>query len=89
VLGEGALLRIEGPLGQFIYRPGDRPLLLIGGGTGYAPLKALIREVLETVTQREQTLFWGVRSAGDLDEDAWLRALAARHVRFRFVPASA
>ena len=44
----GSLLRIEGPLGQFIYRPGDRPLLLIGGGTGYAPLKAMIREALDS-----------------------------------------
>ena len=54
----GALLRIEGPLGQFVYRPGERPLLLIGGGTGYAPLKAMIRHVLEGGTTRD------VRSSG-------------------------
>ena len=44
----GSLLRIEGPLGQFFYRPGRvGRCSLIGGGTGYAPLKAMIREVLE------------------------------------------
>lgn len=84
-LAEGALLRIEGPLGQFIYRPGDRPLLLIGGGTGFAPLKAMIREVLETEARRSIMLFWGARTVADLYEDAWLRALAARHARFRYI----
>jgi CDP-4-dehydro-6-deoxyglucose reductase len=83
-LEEGALLRIEGPLGQFIYRPGDRPLLLIGGGTGFAPLKAMIREVLETETRRDVTLFWGARTAADLYEDTWLRELDGKSARFRY-----
>ncbi len=83
-LEPGALLRIEGPLGQFIYRPAERPLLLIGGGTGYAPLKAIIREVLETQARRELVLFWGARTAIDLYEDGWLRALAAKHARFHY-----
>jgi CDP-4-dehydro-6-deoxyglucose reductase, E3 len=82
----GALLRIEGPLGQFIYRPGDRPLLMIGGGTGYAPLKAMIREALDSKVVRELHLFWGARTAVDLYDDAWLRALAAKHPHFRYTP---
>jgi CDP-4-dehydro-6-deoxyglucose reductase len=88
VFGElkpGSLLRIEGPLGQFIYRPDVRPLLLIGGGTGYAPIKAIIREVLESESQREVTLFWGARTVADLYEDAWLRELAAKQAPFRYV----
>lgn len=83
-LKEDSLLRIEGPLGQFVYRPGARPLLLIGGGTGYAPLKAMIRQVLETEATRELTLFWGARTQTDLYEDDWLRELAAKHARFRY-----
>jgi len=83
-LKEGALLRIEGPLGQFVYRPGARPLLMIGGGTGYAPLKAMIRQVLETEASREVTLFWGARAKTDLYEDDWLRDLDAKHARFRY-----
>lgn len=86
-LKPGALLHMEGPLGQFVYRPGERPLLLIGGGTGYAPLKAMLRQVLETEGRREVTLFWGARTASDLYEDGWLRELAARHARFRYLPA--
>ena len=86
-LQPGSLLQIEGPLGQFVYRPGERPLLLVGGGTGYAPLKAIIRQVLEEETKRQVTLFWGARTAVDLYEDAWLRELAAKQPRFRYVSA--
>ena len=89
VFGEmkpGALLRIEGPLGQFIYQPGNRPLLLIGGGTGYAPLKAMIREVLDSRAERDLHLFWGARTAVDLYDDAWLRGLAARHPNLHYMP---
>jgi CDP-4-dehydro-6-deoxyglucose reductase len=82
----GALLRIEGPLGQFVYRPGERPLLLVGGGTGYAPLKAIARSVLDSGGRRELWLFWGVRAAEDLYDDAWLSALAAAQPRFRYTP---
>jgi CDP-4-dehydro-6-deoxyglucose reductase len=81
---EGSLLRIEGPLGQFVYRPGDRPLLAIGGGTGFAPLKAILREVLESGLRRDVVLYWGARTTEDLYDDAWLQALAARCPRFRY-----
>jgi CDP-4-dehydro-6-deoxyglucose reductase len=80
----GALLRIEGPLGQFVYRSGVGPLLLVGGGTGYAPLKSLLRHVLETGIRREVTLWWGARTREGLYEDAWLRELAAREPRFTY-----
>lgn len=82
----GALLRIEGPLGQFVYREGTRPMLLIGGGTGYAPLKAILRHVLETGVGRFVTLAWGARSPEDLYEHASLQALAARMPAFRYWP---
>lgn len=81
---EGCLLRIEGPLGQFVLRPGSRPLLAIGGGTGYAPLKAILRAVLASGSRREVMLFWGARTAEDLYEDAWLRELAAKHEHFHY-----
>ena len=84
---QGSLLHIEGPLGQFFYRPdASRPALLIGGGTGYAPLKAMIREVLESGSRRDLVLYWGARTEADLYEDAWLRELAAKHAHFHYTP---
>jgi CDP-4-dehydro-6-deoxyglucose reductase, E3 len=89
-LQEKALLRIEGPLGRFVYRePGPREAgaaILAAGGTGFSPLKAILRHVLESGSKRRLHLYWGVRTRADLYEDAWLRTLAARFPHFRYTP---
>jgi CDP-4-dehydro-6-deoxyglucose reductase, E3 len=69
-LSAGALLRIEGPIGQFVYRTGTRPLLLIAGGTGFAPLKSMLRHMLERGIEREIHFYWGARAEIDLYEEA-------------------
>jgi CDP-4-dehydro-6-deoxyglucose reductase len=101
---QGSLLHIEGPLGQFVYPPlldgmsadaaarATRPLLLVGGGTGLAPLQSILRHVLEAdggsdrARARDLLLYWGVRGQRDLYADAQLRELAARTPRLRYVP---
>jgi CDP-4-dehydro-6-deoxyglucose reductase, E3 len=82
-----ALLTIEGPLGQFVYRPSAAPMLLVGGGTGIAPLLSILRHVIENGTERDMTLYWGVRSERDLYAHTALEDLAARpRARLRYVP---
>jgi len=86
----GALLSIEGPLGHFIYREPcagkAAPMLLVGGGTGLAPLMSILRHVTETGLARDMTLYWGVRAERDLYADAALESLARRTPGFRYVP---
>ncbi len=45
----GDILRLERPLGTFFIRHDDteRPLILMGGGTGFAPLKSMLEDLLE------------------------------------------
>ena len=83
----GTLLRIEGPLGQFWFR-GDspRPGLMIGGGTGYAPLRAMLRQLLAAGDRRPLTLYWGGRGSGDLYEDVWLTNVATVRQGFLYRP---
>lgn len=83
-LGEGALLRIEGPIGQFVYRPAPRPMLLVAGGTGFAPLKSILRHVLERGEDRPIELYWGARAVPDLYEEALVLEWTRRHPRLRF-----
>jgi CDP-4-dehydro-6-deoxyglucose reductase, E3 len=81
-----ALLNIEGPLGQFVYREGAAPMLLVGGGTGLAPLLSIVRHVVEKGIERDTLLYWGVRGERDLYASAVLDGLAARTPRLRHVP---
>jgi CDP-4-dehydro-6-deoxyglucose reductase len=77
-LQTGALLRIEGPIGQFIYRESAAPALFIAGGTGFAPVKSMLRDALERGSTRELHVYWGARQALDLYEESlvldWVRA---------------
>ena len=70
------LLTLEGPLGQFVYRPGGAPMLLVGGGTGLAPLLSMLRQEIANGLEREMLLYWGVRSERDLYAHALLEELA-------------
>ncbi|MDP8983885.1 MAG: 2Fe-2S iron-sulfur cluster-binding protein [Pseudomonadota bacterium] len=85
---QGRLLSIEGPLGRFVYRPPQEqppaPLLLVGGGTGLAPLKSIFTHVLENGLQRDMTLYWGVRSERDLYAHRELQELARTAPTFRY-----
>jgi len=82
-----ALITIEGPLGHFGYRSDSAaPMLLVGGGTGLAPLKSIVRHVLHNRLGREMTLYWGVRTQRDLYAHVELEALARCHPNFSYRP---
>ncbi len=83
-LAAGSLLRIEGPVGQFTYHDGTRPLIMVAGGTGFAPLKSMLRHVLENGGRRQIHLYWGARTAADLYEEALVRSWVARYPNLRF-----
>jgi CDP-4-dehydro-6-deoxyglucose reductase len=86
-LSDGALLRIEGPVGQFIYHRGTSPVLMIAGGTGFAPLKSMLRHILEDGSdsgQRDIHLYWGARRPQDIYEESLALAWARRYPRFHF-----
>lgn len=73
VLKEGDALRIEGPLGTFVAREdSERPMIFMAGGTGFAPVKAILEHFLALGTRRSIDFYWGARNAADL----YLRSLA-------------
>jgi CDP-4-dehydro-6-deoxyglucose reductase, E3 len=83
------LLTIEGPLGTFTYRPHatNAPrMLLIGGGTGIAPLLSILRHLIENGIERELQLYWGVRREQDLYARATLEQLSRRAASLTYVP---
>lgn len=86
-MGEKALLRIEAPLGTFILREdSDRPWLLVGGGTGFAPLKSMIEHAIASEDSRPMHLFRGVRAVRDLYMADLPEQWAAEHGNIQNTP---
>jgi len=67
-LKERDILRLEAPLGNFFIRNDrlERPMILMGGGTGFAPLKSMLEDLLAHQDKRPLHLFWGARSRAEL-----------------------
>lgn len=85
-LREGERLRIEGPLGTFVLREdSERPMLFVAGGTGFAPIKAMIEHLTGNACRRSMTLYWGVRTPADLYAAELIARWCARD-ELRFVP---
>lgn len=64
---ERDLLRFQGPLGTFFLRhESDRPVLFMAGGTGFAPIKAIVEHAIEQNVKRPMHIFWGARTEPDL-----------------------
>jgi CDP-4-dehydro-6-deoxyglucose reductase len=62
-LSVGDLLRIESPQGSASLPPeGDRPVVAIVGGTGYAPLHAILEDWVASGAKRSIHVYWGSRT---------------------------
>jgi len=78
---------MEGPLGTFFVRLNSpRPILMMGGGTGFAPLKAMIEDLIHAGDSRPIRLYWGVRTESDLYARKLIDEFARHHPDFSFVP---
>ncbi|GAA0909495.1 FAD-binding oxidoreductase [Virgisporangium ochraceum] len=67
-VGTGDTLRLGAPVGARLTldRDSGRHLLLLAGGTGLAPLKAVLEQLAAAEQPRRVTLFTGARTAADL-----------------------
>lgn len=77
----GDELSVSGPAGELRYDPlrDTRDLLLVGGGSGVAPMVGIAREALARDLSVRIRLLYGARSQRDLPYVGLLRRLAERH----------
>lgn len=87
-LSPGDTLDIQGPSGGCYYVRGrpDQDLLLIGNGTGLAPLIGIARDALNDGHSGSIRLYHGTREADGLYLRAELEALTAEHGNFEYYP---
>ena len=80
--GVGDVLRLGPAVGTMVLRPGSlAPLLMVGGGTGIAPILALIEELASRPQpqRRSVEVLYGARREADLYARERLAELAKRH----------
>lgn len=61
-----------------------RPILFIAQGTGFAPVKAMIEQLLVSDDPRSFELFWGARSQSDLYLDEKVKHWQQHVARFKY-----
>lgn len=83
----GDTLAVRGPLGRLHpHEDGERPLLFVAGGTGFAPIKALIEHYLHRDDARSMRLYWGARDRHALYMHDAIREWAHRTPNFEYMP---
>ena len=81
------ILRFEGPLGTFYLREtSDKPVIFVAGGTGFAPIKAILEHMLFHRVPREIVLYWGARAKRDLYLPDVPGRWQSEHPNFTFIP---
>lgn len=79
----GDPIALSGPFGTFRARGGTAEMVLIGGGVGMAPLRAIVLDQLERQrTGRKITFWYGARSRAELLYEEEFEALAAHNENF-------
>lgn len=66
VIGAGHRVHVQGPFGTAYLRNGEGPLVLVAGGTGWAPVWALARAARETQRHRHMVVIAGSRDVENL-----------------------
>jgi CDP-4-dehydro-6-deoxyglucose reductase len=81
------ILRFEGPLGTFHLREDSKkPIVMVAGGTGFAPIKGLIEHAIHCRIERPIALYWGAKDRAGLYLPELPERWAAAHPHIRYVP---
>lgn len=84
---EKDILRLEGPLGSFFLREdSDKPIILVAGGTGFAPIKGLVEHALHIGIRRPMHLYWGAKDRAGLYLHSLAESWANVHSHLKFTP---
>jgi ferredoxin-NADP reductase len=66
VVAEGDQVEVRGPFTSYFVWRGEKPVLLVGGGSGVVPLMAMLRHRRRTMPELPMRLVYSVRHADDV-----------------------
>ncbi len=85
-IAAGSTVAFTGPYGSLHVRESERPILMIAGGSGMAPILSLLRALARTGCARPVRFFYGARTKADLFALEEIAALGSRLGDFSFEP---
>ncbi|PZP32750.1 MAG: CDP-6-deoxy-delta-3,4-glucoseen reductase [Shewanella oneidensis] len=83
---DNQLMRMEGPKGTFFVRTNNKPLVLLATGTGIAPIKAIVEDLVHSQDPRPIHIYWGMQYKTELYCSEIIKlANDYNHITFRAV----
>ncbi|WP_018174271.1 MULTISPECIES: NADH:ubiquinone reductase (Na(+)-transporting) subunit F [unclassified Thioalkalivibrio] len=83
----GSPVTLRGPFGTFFLRETDAPMLCVAGGSGLAPIKAVLEQEFSRPSRRKVTVLFGARTQEDLYCLDEMKAFESKGAGdFQFVP---
>jgi propane monooxygenase reductase subunit len=83
-LDPGTLIAFTGPYGSFRLADTDRDVLMVAGGSGMAPVLALLRDLAGRASTRKIRFFYGARTGADLFNGELIEELGSRLSDFEY-----
>ncbi|WP_375748901.1 4Fe-4S binding protein [Vibrio sp. HN007] len=84
---QGIEVVLEGPLGhELLVDEGADKILLIGGGIGITPFRAIAQEMAQRQSKQQMTLIYGVNHSDEMLYEEDFKQLAQDNTGFTFVP---
>ena len=66
MLKEGDEVTLNGPYGDFFLRDTDRDIIFVAGGSGLAPIRSILFDMIEKGIRRNAVFYFGAVQARDL-----------------------
>ncbi|NKI19273.1 2Fe-2S iron-sulfur cluster binding domain-containing protein [Spongiibacter sp. KMU-166] len=83
----GDSVEIRGPYGQFQISETEAEIIMIAGGSGMAPIMAMLKQLVAEKSTRQISFYFGARAVKDLYFIDEINALGEQLDNFRFIPA--
>lgn len=82
----GDELGFTGPYGSFYLRECERPIVMVAGGSGMAPVLGLLRQMATQEPGRPVRFFYGARTRADLFYSDLIAELGGSIADFEYIP---
>ena len=86
-LKEGDRVTLNGPYGDFFLRESDRDIIFIAGGSGMAPVKSILLNMIDKGVERKTQYFFGGKAMKDLFLLDEMKSCETKLPNFEFIPA--